>query len=110
MVPCAVSQRLLRKQYPYKDTVASELLLSVGDTVQVAVNVRIEDYTISGTYQCANGMCTNIGMSLKGYSKIGDITGYIWCYHYILENGSIRDYTMIYLQENYRGIDVHTNS
>lgn len=27
-----------------------------------------------------------IGMSLAGYSKIGDIRGYIWCYHYILEN------------------------
>ena len=92
------------------DTVASELELSIGDTVQVASNGRMETYTVSGTYQCANGMGTNIGMSLQGYSKIGDITGYIWCYHYILENGLVRDYAMAYLQENYRGIDVHTNS
>ena len=92
------------------DTVASELALSIGDTVQVAANGRMENYTVSGIYQCANGMGSNIGMSLSGYSKIGDITGYIWCYHYILENGMVRDYAMAYLQENYRGIDVHTNS
>ena len=55
-------------------------------------------------------MGSNIGISLQGYSKIGDITSYIWCYHYILENGLMRDYAMTYLQENYRGIDVHTNS
>lgn len=92
------------------DTVASELELSIGDTVQVASNGRMETYAISGIYQCANGMGSNIGMSMAGYSKIGDITGYIWCYHYILENGLVRDYAMAYLQDNYRGIDVHTNS
>ena len=92
------------------DTVASELQLSIGDTVRVAANGRAESYTVSGIYQCANGMGSNIGMSLAGYSKIGNITGYIWCYHYILENGQMRDYAMAYLQENYRGIDVHTNS
>ena len=92
------------------DTVASELGLSIGDTVQVAGSGRMEDYTVSGIYQCANGMGSNIGMSLQGYSKIGDITGFIWCYHYILENGLVRDYAMAYLQDNYRGIDVHTNS
>ena len=92
------------------DTVAGELSLSVGDIVQVAANGRMENYTISGIYQCANGMGSNIGMSIEGYSKIGDITGYIWCYHYILENGSVRDYAMAYLQDNYQGIDVHTNS
>ena len=49
-------------------------------------------------------------MSMEGYSKIGDITGFIWCYHYVLEDGIMRDYAMDYLQEHYRGIDVHTNS
>ena len=92
------------------DTVASELALSIGDAVQVTSGGRMETYTVSGAYQCANGMGSNIGMSLQGYSKIGDITGFIWCYHYILENGPVRDYAMAYLQENYRGIDVHTNS
>ena len=92
------------------DTVASELELSIGDSVQVASGGRMETYTVSGIYQCANGMGSNIGMSIAGYSKIGDITGFIWCYHYILENGAVRDYAMAYLQEHYRGIDVHTNS
>ena len=92
------------------DTVSNELSLSIGDIVQVAANGRMENYKVSGIYQCANGMGSNIGMSLEGYSKIGNITGYIWCYHYILENGLVRDYAMAYLQENYRGIDVHTNS
>lgn len=92
------------------DTVANEQGLSIGDTVTVATGGRGETYTISGIYQCANDMGSNIGMSLAGYSKIGDINGFIWCYHYILEDGSVRDYAMTYLQENYRGIDVHTNS
>ena len=92
------------------DTVASEQGLSIGDTVQVASAGRMETYTVSGIYQCANGMGSNIGMSMAGYSKIGDITGFIWCYHYILENGGVRDYAMKYLQDSYRGIDVHTNS
>lgn len=92
------------------ETVASEQDLSIGDTVIVAANGRTERYTVSGVYQCANGMGTNIGMSMAGYSKIGDITGFIWCTHYILQDGSVRDYVMQYLQEHYSGIDVHTNS
>lgn len=92
------------------ETVANELELGLGDTVRVAANGRAEEYGISGIYQCANGMGSNIGMSMEGYSKIGDITGFIWCYHYVLEDGTVRDYAMDYLQEHYRGIDVHTNS
>ncbi len=92
------------------DTVASEQGLAIGDTVRIAAGGRAEEYTVSGIYMCANGMGSNIGLSMAGYSKIGDITGFIWCYHYILEDGSVRDYAMQYLQEHYTGIDVHTNS
>lgn len=92
------------------DTVANELGISIGDTVQIAGEGRMESYIVSGIYACANGMGTNIGMSLAGYSKIANITGYIWCIHYILEDGSVRDYAMQYLRENYSGVDVHTNS
>lgn len=92
------------------DSALGELGLAIGDIVQVASGGRMETYQVSGIYQCANGMGSNIGMSIQGYSKIGDITGFIWCCHYILENGSVRDYAMAYLQEHYRGIDVHTNS
>ena len=92
------------------ETVANELELGIEDTVLVAANGRAQEYVVSGIYQCANGMGSNIGMSMEGYSKIGDITGFIWCYHYVLEDGTMRDYAMDYLQEHYRGIDVHTNS
>ena len=92
------------------DTVANELQLSIGDNVKVAANGRSGDYQVSGIYQCANGKGSNIGMSMEGYSQIGDITGFIWCYHYILENGNMRDFAMSYLQEHYRGTSVHTNS
>lgn len=91
-------------------TIANELELKIGDTVRLGGNGRVESYTVSGIYQCANGMGNNIGMSMAGYSKIGDINGFIWCYHYILKDGSIRDYAMKYLQDSYQGIDVHTNS
>lgn len=92
------------------DTVANELGVAIGDTVRVSAKGRTEEYRISGIYQCANGMGSNIGMSMDGYSHIGDITRFIWCYHYILEDGSMRDYAYEYLQEHYTGIDVHTNS
>ncbi|NCC44781.1 MAG: FtsX-like permease family protein, partial [Clostridia bacterium] len=84
--------------------------IAIGDSVAIAAGGRMESYSVSGIYQCANGMGSNIGMSKAGYSKIGDITGYIWCKHYILQDGSVREYAMKYLQEQYQGIDVHTNS
>lgn len=92
------------------DTVAREMNLETGDTVRVSADGRMSEYEVSGIYQCANGMGTNVGMSAGGYAKIGDTAGYIWCRHYILEDGSVRDYVYDYLEEHYRGIDVHTNS
>lgn len=91
-------------------TVASELDIDIGDIVNVSAKGGMAEYRVSGIYQCANGMGSNIGMSVPGYSKIGDITGFIWCSHYILEDGSMRGYVYKYLEENYKGIDVHTNS
>ena len=91
-------------------TVANEQGLSIGDRVEVASGGRIGQYVVSGIYQCANGMGSNIGMSRDGYEKIGNVDGYIWCHHYILEDGRMRDFAMEYLQNSYRGIDVHTNS
>ncbi|MDD3920339.1 MAG: FtsX-like permease family protein [Eubacteriales bacterium] len=92
------------------DTVANEQGLKLGDTVEIAHGGRSAVYTVSGIYQCANGMGSNIGMSRGGYAKIGDVNGYNWCYHYILVNGGVREFAMQYLQDSYRGIDVHTNS
>jgi len=92
------------------DTVAGELGIGVGESVQITGEGRTKSYTVSGIYMCANSMGSNIGMSLAGYSQIGDINGYIWCHHYILENGGIRDFAADFIRENYRGVDVHTNS
>lgn len=92
------------------DTVASELGMEIGDSVQITGTGRTENYIVSGIYMCANGMGSNIGMDMSGYSMIGNINGYIWCHHYIIENGQVRDYAAAFLQENYKGIDVHTNS
>lgn len=92
------------------DTVADELGIGIGESVQITGEGKTESYMVSGIYMCANGMGSNIGMSLAGYSQIGDINGYIWCHHYILENGEIRDYAADFIRENYRGVDVHTNS
>lgn len=107
-VPMDEIERVIEWYSPILGTY--ELQLSIGDTVKVAANGRSGDYQVSGIYQCANGMGSNIGMSMEGYSPIGDITGFIWCYHYILENGNMRDFAMGYLQEHYRGTSVHTNS
>ena len=92
------------------ETVADDLGLAIGDVVEVTGEGRTEAYTVSGIYMCANGMGDNIGMSLSGYSKIGNTNAAIWCHHYILKDGSVRDYAAEFLQKNYRGIDVHTNS
>lgn len=98
------------KEILVTDTVVNELGVNIGDFVKVSAKGRMEEYQISGIYQCANGMGNNIGMSTSGYSQIGDITGFIWCKHYILEDGNMRDYAYEYLEKNYKNIDVHTNS
>ena len=90
-------------------TIANELNLKIGDKATVSSRGRTTIYTVSGIYACANGMGNNIGMSTEGYSKIGDITGFVWCVHFIQENDAYRDYEMEFLKQNYSGIDVHTN-
>lgn len=91
------------------DTVSHELGVGVGDLVTVAKGGRSAEYQVSGIYQCANGMGSNIGMTVGGYARVGDTDGYIWCYHYILEKGDVREFIMDFLQGYYRGIAVHTN-
>lgn len=89
--------------------IAGELDLRVGDQVQVSAHGRTARYTVSGIYACANGMGNNIGMSTEGYSKLGDVTAFIWCVHFIQESGGFRDDAAEFLRQNYSGIDVHTN-
>lgn len=56
-------------------------------------------------------MGANIGMSRAGYARIGNVNGYIWCYHFILSNSDHNEEIMKELQNIYpMQMDVHTNS
>lgn len=91
--------------------VADDLGIDIGDTVTVSYSGRSGEYTVSGIYECANGMGANVGMSIDGYARIGDIQEDIWCYHYIIEDGSLRDTIMDVLVARYRlDADIHDNS
>lgn len=93
------------------DTVASELNLSIGDTVTINNERQFRDYQVVGIYQCANEMGANIGMNRAGFARIGDVNSYIWCYHFILDNSEHNDEIMTNLQNLYpMQMDVHTNS
>ena len=91
--------------------VAGDLGVTIGDKVTVSHGGRSGEYTIVGIYECANGMGANVGMCQKGYERIGDTQGHIWCYHYIIEDGSQRDTVMDALMARYRlDADIHNNS
>lgn len=91
--------------------VADDLDIAIGDTVVVSYGGQSGEYTVSGIYECANGMGANVGMSIDGYARIGDIMEDIWCYHYIIEDGSLRDTVMEALMARYRlEADIHNNS
>lgn len=91
--------------------VAQDLGVGIGDTVTVSCGGRSGKYTVSGIYECANGMGANVGMCIDGYARIGDIQADIWCYHYRIEDGSLRDTVMDALMARYRmDADIHNNS
>lgn len=93
------------------ETVLNELGLKIGDTVTINNERQFREYKVVGIYQCANEMGANIGMSREGYSRIGDVNSYIWCYHFILSNSEHNDEIMKELQRLYpMQMDVHTNS
>lgn len=92
-------------------TVAADLGLGVGDTVSVAAEGPAQEFRVAGIYQCANEMGANMGMSLEGYARIGDVRGYIWCYHYLLADGTRNEQVAAELQDAYgASAAVHTNS
>lgn len=91
-------------------TVAADLGLRLGDEVEVAAEGSPQRFRVAGIYQCANEMGANVGMSLDGYARVGDVRGYIWCYHYLLADGSRNDAIAAELQESYgASAAVHTN-
>lgn len=91
--------------------VADELGIGIGDSVTIKNGTLSHTYKVTGTYECANEMGANIGMSREGYAKIGNVNSYIWCHHYVLANSSVSDQIKTYLQKKYPvDMEVHTNS
>lgn len=91
--------------------VASDLGVSVGDTVTVQANMGSAVYTVSGIYACANDMGDNVGLSREGYLKIGQDSEELWCCHYFLADTSQKTAVTQALQEAYGGdVHVHENT
>lgn len=83
--------------------VASDLGISIGDSVTVALRLGSGEYIVSGIYQCANDMGTNIGMNREDYDQIGQDSPQIWCVHYFIKNPELQPNLMQTLQDIYGG-------
>ena len=91
--------------------VASDLGVSIGDTVTLAGSRGSGEYTVSGIYQCANDMGMNVGLSREGYQRIGEETTNMWCTHFFLADPSLQPEVMQALSETYGGdVYLHENS
>nr|WP_288296659.1 FtsX-like permease family protein [uncultured Anaerostipes sp.] len=93
------------------EAAASDLGVSIGDTLTVRGDKDSKNYRVSGIYQCANGMGNNIGMSREGYLSIGTDHRQLWCHHYFLEDPSLKPQITKALSAAYGGdVHVHENS
>lgn len=91
--------------------VASDLGVSIGDTVTVQADMGSGVYTVSGIYTCANDMGDNVGLSREGYLKIGQDSPELWCHHYFLTDPSQKTTVTEALKEAYGGdVHVHENT
>ncbi len=91
--------------------VAADLNVEIGDTVSVSAGLGNAKYRISGIYQCANDMGANVGLSRKGYAKIGQETANMWCVHYFIEDEDVQPQVMEALDAAYGGdVYLHENS
>lgn len=88
------------------ETIASDMDLNIGDSVKISYLGKSASYTVSGIYQCANDMGTNIGMSKEGFLQIGEDTQDLWCHHYFL-NQPEQKQTIIDTLNNHYGGDVY---
>lgn len=90
---------------------ASALGVNVGDDVAVAGSEGVAEYQVAGIYLCANEMGQNLGMTMQGYERIGDVGGYIWCYHYVLADGSRNEQILQELTSRFGNVAaIHSNS
>lgn len=86
----------------------ADLGLSLGDSVEISSRSGSARFVISGTYQCANDMGANFGMSRDGYLRIADDNPSIWCHHYFLRDEKKRLEAMGALEEAY-GAEIHVH-
>lgn len=93
------------------EVLASDLGVSIGDTVTIRGDTGSREFTVSGIYHCANDMGANLGMSREGYLSIGQDDPRIWCHHYFLEDPSQRENITNALESIYGGdVHVHQNT
>ncbi len=88
--------------------VASDLGVSIGDTVTVRGDMAGDEYTVIGIYSCVNDMGANVGLSQAGYLKIGRDDPRIWCWHYFLGDPTQKT-AITEALENQFGGDVHVH-
>lgn len=93
------------------EIVASELGVSIGDTLTVIGDSGSDAYVVSGIYSCANDMGANIGMSQEGYLKIGKDDPQIWCHHYFLSDEAQKPAIIQALYTQFGGdVHIHENT
>lgn len=93
------------------ETAASDLGVTVGDTVTIRGDIGSGSFTVSGIYHCANDMGANIGMNREGYLTIGQDDPKLWCRHYFLADPSRKTAITESLQGAFGGdVHVHENS
>ena len=91
--------------------VAADMGIAIGDTVSVAYQGRGAEFTVTGIYQCANEMGSNIGMSRSGFLRIGAETANMWCRHYFLKDASRKPEIIAALENTYgSALYIHENS
>ncbi|MCQ2088126.1 MAG: ABC transporter permease [Bacilli bacterium] len=101
---CTEENEIVITEFLMKD-----LGLKIGDTVTIGSRyVRGEDFTIVGTYQCANDVGENFGMTKEGYFRIGRDNPSLWCHHYFLKDESKKLEIMKVLEDTY-GSDIHVH-
>lgn len=100
-----------RDEVVLTETAASDLGVSIGDSVTIRGDMASGEFTVSGIYHCANDMGANIGMNREGYLAIGRDDPKIWCHHYFLEDNSVKEEITEGLEAAYGGdVHVHENS
>lgn len=93
------------------ETAASDLGVSIGDTVTIRGDRGSGTFTVSGIYHCANDMGANIGMNREGYLAIGQDDPKLWCHHYFLADESQKTAITEGLSKAFGGdVHVHENS